>query len=232
MHDIVENLCIRVPKVYDWVKRQVDLPLLSYTNVRDLGFDCEGATGSNDDPCAVLEDPFNVEVLLTNEFGEPTKDVEVSEIKQPHGRTPVEVTLPNGDTITLYKVKVLVKGFFTVEITDRMGHVCVSDAKPFATAQTFFLCAPKGTKLNGKVTTIDGEIGDASLICVGGRFAQLDVSISFCLDVQMEAEVKIEVEGRFCTPRSELPINSCDTVHIPPQCPELFPAHQSDDDFC
>lgn len=54
-----ETLCIKVNKVYDWVTRQVDVPLLAF-NASDLAtgtieFDCEnGGVTPDTDPCAVL----------------------------------------------------------------------------------------------------------------------------------------------------------------------------------
>jgi hypothetical protein len=102
----------------------------------------------------------------------------------------------------------------------------VSDAIPFATVQTFFLCAPPGTTLNSHVSFFES---DANMICDNTSFSQLDISIMICLDVQMEAQVKLEVEGKFCKPRRELPTTlTCSAVQVPPQCPEIFPGDDYD----
>ncbi|MFC3884434.1 hypothetical protein ACFOU2_13340 [Bacillus songklensis] len=233
MHDL-ENLCIRVPKVYDWVNRQVDLPLMSFIGNRGLAklnFDCEGASGSKDDPCKVLGKHTVARCFLSDSEGNPIDSltspaVDIEEIAQPDGRLSVTSTLPNGERVTLQKVKVLVKGFIVIEVSDAHGDTCISDPQPFAVAQTFFLCAPPGTEVVGHITFFEC---DSHLICDNYEFQQLDVSLTFCLDVQMEATVKVEVEGRFCRPRQELPINICDVRQIPPQCPDVFPGE--DDDF-
>jgi hypothetical protein len=227
-----ENLCIRVPKVYDWVSRQVDLPLINFVGKKglaQLNFDCEGVTGGKDDPCKSLGRHTVTRCFLSDSEGNPIDSlaspaVEIKEIVQPDGRLNVTSTLPNGDRVTLQKVKVLVKGFFVIEVSDAQGDVCLSDPQPFAVAQTFFLCAPPGTEVVGDITFFEC---DAHLICDDDDFQQLDVSLTFCLDVQMEATVKVEVEGRFCRPRQELPVTICDVRQFPPQCPEIFPAEDN-----
>ncbi|WP_078555125.1 hypothetical protein [Bacillus alkalicellulosilyticus] len=212
------NVCIHVPKVYDWVTRQVELPLISIDdeNLNDI-FDCVGPT---DDLCAFLENfpGYTVECNLIPDT------IYCDEIKQHNGRQQVEVTLPTGETITLEKVKVLVKGLVNVTIFDATGKpICCSDDIQWATAQTFFLCAPDGTKVDCHITYFQC---DADVICTED-LQQLDISILLCVDVQMETKVKLEVEAAICQPRQELPIEDvvCPPVKFPPQCPELFPGN-------
>ncbi|MEK4381540.1 hypothetical protein NSS70_06520 [Aeribacillus sp. FSL K6-2848] len=231
-HD-TERLCIRVPKVYDWVSRQIDLPQLSFRDLSSIGFDCEGVTGTSEDPCALYDDgPVNVNCYLSDSLGNPVDPnspnaISVTEIVQPQGRQSVVVHLPRDGKITLQKVRVLIRGYIVVTLSDLQGSVtCVSDAIPFATVQTFFLCAPPGTTLNSHVSFFES---DANMICDNTSFSQLDISIMICLDVQMEAQVKLEVEGKFCKPRRELPTTlTCSAVQVPPQCPEIFPGDDYD----
>ena len=231
-----EKVCIKTRKVFDWVTRQVDVPLISISN-GDLNdkFVCR-KNGQKDveDICKFLEkhdlepEDFVVNCFLSDAHGrkiDPVVDNEefiCQEIIQPNGRQPITVTLPSGEEVTLQKVKVLVKGHVTVEILDSMGDVvCKSCPIPFATAQTFLLCAPEGTALDCRITFFEC---DASLVCTSD-FSQLDVSVTLCLDVQMEADVKLEVEARFCKPRKEIEAATlCPTDIFPPQCPEVFPA--------
>ncbi|WLR51617.1 hypothetical protein LC040_01570 [Bacillus tianshenii] len=233
-----EKLCIKVPKVYDWVTRQVDLPLISYTGkeLKRLDFDCNtdptaDSVGSN--ICDILANEGVEDVLvdcfLSDKYGnriDPSRDTSIlcQEIIQPRGREKVNVTLPSGEEVTLEKVKVLVKGFVGVDLVSPTGEVIchLDEGIPFATAQTFVLCAPEGTHVQCHLSFFEC---DASLICTED-FQQLDVSITLCVEVQMEAQVKIEVEGKFCRPRPELPIASalCPTDKFPPQCPDIFPA--------
>ncbi|AMX83265.1 hypothetical protein GS3922_05980 [Geobacillus subterraneus] len=229
-----EKVCIRTRKVYDWVTRQIDVPLRSFsgddlemifptTNCQRTGTMCEFLTAQAMDPQALT-----IRCFLTDAAGNPIDPVVdqdaliCQEITQPNGRQPVNVTLPSGEIVTLQKVKALVKGHVVVQIVSPTGTViCQSSPIPFATAQTFILCAPEGTQLNCHISFFEC---DTSLVCTD-NFAQLDVSITLCLEVQMEADVKIEVEARFCQPREELAeAVLCPTNKFPPQCPDVFPA--------
>lgn len=231
-----EKVCIKTRKVYDWVTRQVDVPLRSFSN-GDLEaiFPESKCPRHGQTVCdffasnGLSAGDFSIRCFLTDDEGnriDQTVDNNAlicQEILQPNGRQPVHVTLPSGDTVTLQKVKALVKGHVVVQVVNANGHVvCESSPIPFATAQTFILCAPEGTTLDCHISFFEC---DASLICTD-NFSQLDVSITLCLEVQMEAEVKLEVEARYCQPREEiLEATLCPTDKFPPQCPEVFPAH-------
>ncbi|AST90654.1 MULTISPECIES: hypothetical protein [Sutcliffiella] len=232
-HKGKETVCIRTKKVYDWVTRQVDVPLISLNNGElDEAFVCKlRGTGNFCDLLAENDidvDTLSVNCFLSDAHGnriDPKVDHKAllcQEIKQPGGRHDVDVTLPNGDEITLQKVKVLVKGHVVVELVDAVGNVvCRTCPIQWATAQTFILCAPEGTKLSCHISFFEC---DASLICTD-EFNQLDVSIVLCLEVQMEANVKLEIEARICRPREEiLEAVLCPVEKFPPQCPEIFPS--------
>ncbi|MDQ0246441.1 hypothetical protein J2S09_004045 [Bacillus fengqiuensis] len=59
----------------------------------------------------------------------------------------------------------------------------------------------------------------------------LSLSVVICKEVQVEAQVKLEVLGRFCQPRSNdiVPTTpappQCPPLTFPPQCPDIFPRH-------
>lgn len=227
-----ETLCIKVNKVYDWVTRQADVPLLAFNDVSTLGFDCPGVTpGLNDDPCAALGGNLTVECFPTDEDGNPIDplapgSILCQEIPQPDGRTSGQFQLPDGTTVTLQKVKVLKKGFIVVRVTNPLGVSCTSEPIPWAVSEKFFLCAPPGTFLQCEITDFEC---DANLICrpVGVtpgtfEFQQLDISINLCQNVQMEALVKLEITADFCQPRPDMPF-ICPPLAFPPQCPTVFP---------
>ncbi|MCK2003958.1 hypothetical protein MZM54_21470 [[Brevibacterium] frigoritolerans] len=56
--------------------------------------------------------------------------------------------------------------------------------------------------------------------------------MTMCKDVQVEAEVKLEVEAKFCGPRPVIPIEEdgfvCPTPRFPQQCPTFFPTLNCD----
>lgn len=142
-----------------------------------------------------------------------------SEIPQIGGRKDVLVSLPNGKTVTLQKVKVLKKGFIVVEVSERNITMLTSPI-PFHVVETLFLCAPAGTSLHFEITDFECE---ASMICdVNQNFQQLDLLISMCQSIHAEAEIKLEIEGILCEPRKEIS-TSCPSIRIPSQCSEVFP---------
>lgn len=213
------SVCISVPKVFDWVTRQVDLPTLSYKEPEVTAlFPCTqqppgpvtlgqflSAVPNYQTVCRVIES-----TLLTNE------------VTNPYGRTEVEISLPNGEDVCLEKVKVLAKGQVEIDILDELGNlICTSERIDFATIQTFYLCAPEGTSIDAFISAgqFDAEImSDAT-------FAQLDISYSFCLDVNVYADVRLEIEAAYCKPRYEFPISDiiCRETKFPPTCPVVFP---------
>jgi hypothetical protein len=233
-----ETLCIKVNKVYDWVTRQADVPLIAF-NAVDLGetlfFDCPGGVtptpGGSDDPCAFLGGNVTVECFPTDELGTPIDPLApgailCQEIPQPEGRASGQFQLPDGSTVTLQKVKVLKKGFIVVRVSNPQGETCTSNPIPWAVSEKFFLCAPPGTFLQCEITDFEC---DANLICrpaptpgAGFVFQQLDISINLCQNVQMEALVKLEITADFCQPRPDMPF-VCPPLAFPPQCPTVFP---------
>ena len=223
-----ENLCIRVDKIYDWVTRQVDIGPLSFTGLSGLEalqFECNGATGLLEDPCDFLNGNNNnlvVTCFFTDEEGVPIDPLKPGTItcEEIGARQDVNVTLPSGQTITLQRVKVLIKGFVVVKISNAQGTLsCTSGPIEFTRVEKFTLCAPPGTTLVCDFSEADC---DANLMCSNSTFQQLDISITLCANVQMEAKVKLEIVGEFCRPRQEIDF-ACPPLAFPPQCPAIFP---------
>jgi hypothetical protein len=222
-----ENVVIHVPKVYDWVTRQVNVPLISFSgkDLYDPEFDKDSKKPFRS-LCEKLVEPVDVTCHLATASGQKidptnTDALIIEELSQPRGRQDVDITLPSGETIVLQRVKVLVKGFVVVEAMDAEGTQVGSEPIPFATVQQFFLCAPEGTELDAHISFFDC---DADLI-ITDQFQQLDISITLCLEVQMEAKVKLNVEAKIAKPREELAVSDvvCPERKFPPQCPEVFP---------
>lgn len=212
------NVCISARKIYDWVTRQLDVPLITLagTDLEDL-FECaNNGFSPPDDLCTFLEAYPNyvTDCEITS--------VSCQEILQPGGRQQVTVNLSTGETITLEKVKILVNGAVRVFIRDNDTLLCRSDEIPFTAVQTFFLCAPENTDVQCRITYSQC---DTDLTCTD-VVQQLNISILLCLDVQSEADVNLEIEAAICKPRKELPIdNIVCPVEFPPQCPEIFPGN-------
>jgi hypothetical protein len=231
--------------LYDWVSRQIDLPLISITGEKldELDFRC-GYKDTINNICDFLDcegiDEYTVECFLSNKFGQPLSIHKAlksgallcKEMEQALGRRDVEIHLPNGKTVILQAVKVLVKGYVGVSVLDATGAVICRTRKGihFATVETFYLCAPKGTHVDCDITSFEC---DAILLCknsVQTEFEQLDLSISLCIDVQMvthrcycSCNCK---KCCHCHSRKELEaVTVCPERKFPPNCPQIFPGH-------
>ncbi len=226
-NSLQHTLCIKVPKVYDWVTRQVDIPIQSFVGEAGLStLNFEGPTGIVINPCEELssDGELSIQCIITDVNGNPvnplTKNaIYCSEIPQKGGRQNVKFMMPEGETITLQKVKVLKKGHFVVRVENSRGKSFTSIPQPFAVVEKFYLCAPEGTYLHCEITDFDC---DATIICTDHSFEQIDVSINLCQNIQTEAIIKLQVEADYCQPRQEL-IFSCPPLYVPPQCSEIFP---------
>jgi alpha-tubulin suppressor-like RCC1 family protein len=140
------------------------------------------------------------------------------EIEQIGGRQNVTVTLPNRRMVILQKVKILKQGFVVVQVSG-MNITMTTAPIPFQVEETFLLCAPTGTHLQCEITDFECEV---RMTCDANQnFQQLDLFISMCQSVQMEADIKLEVEGILCVPRMEIS-TFCSPRRIPSQCPEVF----------
>ncbi|KYG32429.1 hypothetical protein [Alkalihalobacillus trypoxylicola] len=213
------SIVINAEKIYDWVMRPVEVQPISIT-----GADLAGLTTGLFDPTDY--DSF-CEFLTANHPCYTTRcrvledTLYTQEITQPNGRQKVEVTLPNGDTVVLHRVKIVAKGQMEIAIVDENDCFTFNEPVEFFTIQTLYLCAPKGTCVEACI--LEGEC-DAEFVCTE-NFQQLDISVSLCLDVVVTDTVKVEIEASYCHPRNELPINDvvCGTHKRPPNCDVIFP---------
>jgi hypothetical protein len=216
-----ETICIRVPKVFDWVIRQADT-LVSV--LADDVFTC--ASGIT--VCDLGPNP-TLTCFLSDANGNPVDpaapgSIVCTEVIQPGGRETRTVQLPNGETVQLQKVKVLKEGFVAVTATGN-GMTCHTTGIQFVIVEKFFLCAPPGTTVHCTITDFEC---DASLINCGAVASPspanpplLEIHVNMCQSIEMEADVKLEIIANFCMPRQEL-ANACVVTQLP-QCPAVFP---------
>ena len=216
------SVVINVPKVYDWVTRQVDLQTISFREP-ELSNLFPGLIG----PSPAGE---SLDAWLIGHPGYSTvarvleASLYTSEVSNSIDRTSVEVTLPNGDEVELQKVKILGRGLLEVDILDVNENVVLtSNPIEFSTIQTFYLSAPEETTISAFISS--GQ-WDAEVVC-DSAFCQLDIALTFCLDVHVYADVRLEVEASYVKPRHEFPISDIicrHQNHYPaPKSPVVFP---------
>jgi hypothetical protein len=180
------------------------------------------ADGIIHDPCLIGS--FSVNCFLSDSQGnrlDPFAEGSIlcNEIPQPGGRQNVSVVLPSMETVTLQKVKIAKEGFVTVQAIGITEVITVAIV-PFFVAEKFFLCAPPGTVVKCHITEFEC---DSLIRCdANGNLEQVDISITVCQEIQMEAPVKIEIAATTCEPRAEIQV-SCLPVVFPESCPMVFP---------
>lgn len=93
---------------------------------------------------------------------------------------------------------------------------------PVTLVDDVLLCFPEGTVINCNIFEVQCNV---ILNQMFGNTIMVDVLM--CKDIQVEAEVKLEVEAKFCGPRADIPIPEeeavCPVQTFPPQCPAFFP---------
>ncbi|WP_430756063.1 hypothetical protein [Peribacillus frigoritolerans] len=98
---------------------------------------------------------------------------------------------------------------------------------PVSFMDEVILCFPEGTEINCNIFDVQCTVVLNQML---GDMVVLDVTM--CKDVQVEAEVKLEVEAKFCGPRPVIPIEEdgfiCPTPRFPQQCPTFFPTLNCD----
>lgn len=216
------SVVINVPKVFDWVTRQVDLQTISFREpeLSNLFPGLIGPSPGENELCSFLQTvPGYTTVARVLD-----ESLYTSEVTNPLDRVSVEVTLPSGKEVVLEKVKILARGLLEVDILDANENIILtSNPIEFATIQTFYLSAPDDTVVSAFISS--GQ-WDAEVVC-DSAFSQLDISLTFCLDVHVSADVRLEVEASYVKPRLEFPISDLicrnQNYYPNPVSPVVFP---------
>jgi len=209
----LQEECIRVNKVYDWV-----VLANSYRNKIALPDDCralvDAAIRAGQDISFSCIEPVS-----------PAPTCSVVGIRR-------ENIVVGGTTVRVGVVHFVFGA--TVQLT------VFADGTPlctFATTVQFdqevVLCLPEPLDEDNIVCRISAlECNPSGSVLLGGM-VQLDVIV--CVEIQVEAEVKLEVLAKFCSPRpNSIPVPSptpsfrCPPIVFPPQCPPIFPVRNCD----
>ncbi|MCZ0703048.1 hypothetical protein J2T56_001236 [Natronobacillus azotifigens] len=154
------------------------------------------------DLCTLLENGGVVSCYLSDLFGTPVNPFRSSGVlcTIEGEREDVIVTSSEGQEVTLQKVWLKNTGYIVVQVTND-SEQCVSAPIPFSLKESAILCAPEGTDI---VCTVRDFTCDARIQCQNGVYQSIEISLDFCLDVQVIADVVIEISGSSCHPREQL----------------------------
>ncbi|MEB2628191.1 hypothetical protein SOP94_06975 [Peribacillus frigoritolerans] len=197
--------CIRVTKVYDWVV---------LTN-RD-----RNKVQIPEECFAAIEDARHEGNTITATCSEVAGTRSCDFI----GATPANIPSVPGAQIVSLAFHVHIRVIFFCNGAPLPG---CNFVVPVSFMDEVILCFPEGTEINCNIFDVQCTVVLNQML---GDMVVLDVTM--CKDVQVEAEVKLEVEAKFCGPRPVIPIEEdgfvCPTPRFPQQCPTFFPTLNCD----
>jgi len=227
----LQDECIRVPKVYDWVTDAVKTPVKLFFSDRQL----EEIEAALADPSrrplrVIIKTPKLSPLLPLEGRDSDSKHAEQADFfcEKVGEKRHVTVSV-GGSFVKAELVDLLFTANIQVLVVDRFGEIVTKTKTDVSALESFVLCYPDGTELFCKVSKIWARLSNGSLILNGPFPRSIHFDVTFCVDVQVEAEVKLEVLAKFCDPRpndikaSEKSAEQCPTFEFPKQCPDIFP---------
>lgn len=207
------NECIRVPKVYDWVTLNVD-------EVKNVTIpDADLATIQ-----AAIDAGDELSVVVTID---PEADIDVNVFNVVRKIVNINGVDTSIGCAQILKTVTMHISVFTSQLPS--APVPRSLLLSFDTTLQFFeragVCFPDEFTADNIIAHVrSAEAFALTSFPVDGQFI---VQILICQDLQVETEVKLEVLGRFCTPRDNSidcsSSQACNQVTFPQQCPNLYP---------
>lgn len=204
--------CIRVQKVYDWV-----VSANRFRNRYSIPADCRELV----DAAVAAGQDISVQCIEST----ANLNCRIASIRR-------ENILVGGVSVRVGIVRFIFGGNVLVRIFAD-GVLLCDFPVTVQYDQEMVLCLPEPLDADNIVCRI------AALECYPTYSLLLDGSVEldllFCNEVQVEAEVKLEVLAKFCSPRpNDIPVPSptpggfCPPFAFPPQCPAIFPRPNCD----
>ncbi|WJE15696.1 hypothetical protein QRD89_18550 [Halobacillus sp. ACCC02827] len=171
--------------------------------------------------CEILSNGGTITCFLTDADGVPVDTDAPLDLCEAVRRVTIPVTLPNGVVADLQQVTLRKSGFVVLEVTDGET-TCLSEPISFCSVENIILCAPDGTDIVCEVT--DFSCSPCVSCNTEGFVQSIDIFFRICQNVQVVADVTVELTTRLCQPRQAFDVPLCPrNAAIPPQCPVLFP---------
>ncbi|MGY6210921.1 BMQ_0737 family morphogenetic spore coat protein [Cytobacillus firmus] len=222
----VQEECIRVSKVYDWV-----FDAISTDTGITLPDDCAAAVAA-----AVAEGRTPLDVtcevpdvggffpLTPPDTGGNALCTVSSRIERR------EITL-GGRLVEVAIVKVIFTIRPLITIFDSTGAIICQFRPTISESRRLVVCAPEPFTADNVFCRLISLDCDTNFIETGDPDLGLQVMLDICFEIQVEADVKLEVLAKFCYPRPndiELPTNGvCPEFEWPAQC-DFFPRDNCD----
>ncbi|MCM3719153.1 hypothetical protein [Fictibacillus phosphorivorans] len=222
-HNQLQDECIRVQKVYDWVTGALDVRKTVTLTPEQI----EAIEEALDDPSR-RPLRFVAKVPKTNnEANEACEELYLCE--QVGDKRDVTAMLSGGQLTEAQLVELLFTTDVRVQVVDRAGDVVTELMVNASVFESFVLCYPDGTDLYCRITKIFAKIPSGTVLLNSPAPTSIALDITFCIDIQVEAEVKLEVLAKLSAPRENdlSPVEGegemCPPVSFPQQCPDIYP---------
>ncbi|MEW9672491.1 hypothetical protein [Ammoniphilus sp. 3BR4] len=224
--------CIRVQKVYDWVyltnryQNKIQLSEACRPIIEErlaLGHRLTARCSTNPDNFLpvfpLLPKPQPTPTPIVCPGARCDFDVDAA--------TVVRCTAPDGSIVTLNAIPFLFTVCVRVDLIDEnAGNEVICSENVFVQFdEEVALCWQRGLNIQCRILDV---LCNASFRQMGaGAFMEpgIFLTVNVCKEIQVEAEVKLEVLARFCQPRGPV---ECDVTPIEDVCPvlpsNLFPA--------
>jgi hypothetical protein len=226
-HHLQEE-CIRVPKVYDWVfdaittDNGIELPPEYAARVEE---EVEAGRTPLEVTCEVPDVGGFFPLDSPNTCGDAycTVSSRIERREIPVNGTLREVAIVN----VIFTIRPLIK------IYNKNGRRIGSFRPTISESRRLVVCAPEPFTSDNVHCRIISLNSDTNYLETGVPDLGLRVMMDICFEVQVEAEVKLEVLAKFCYPREndiEIPTYvGCPTFEWPEQC-DFFPRDHKDYD--
>lgn len=230
----LQEECVRVPKVYDWVTDTLSTSKTIYFTEEQR----KKIEKTMEDPgcrplrivCETPDVPPLFSLSRSHEYDGWGKDFLCEQVGEKR-----DVTVPlNGEYVDAQVVDLLFTTDVTVKVVDRNGYEVATLKCNTSIFESFVLCYPDGTELMCDITKVLCRIPSGTVLLNGPCPSWFTLEVTFCVDIQVEAEVKLELLAKFCSPRETIEVpememeQQCPTPEFPPQCPDIFPQSSCD----
>ncbi|MCQ6274860.1 hypothetical protein JMM81_07760 [Bacillus sp. V3B] len=232
----LQEECIRVPKVYDWV-----FDAITTDTGINLPEECKEAVAA---AVAAKKTPLDVTCELPESPGFFPLNPPDKKCKDCDDDNDANVSCTVSSRIERREIPVdgvltelaIVKVIFTIRplvtIFDCDGDIICQFCPTISESRRLVVCAPEPFTADNVFCKIIDISCDTNFIETGVPDIGLQIMLDICFEVQVEADVKLEVLAKFCFPRPndiELPTNGvCPPFEWPQQCPDVFPRPNCD----
>lgn len=224
----LQEECIRVHKVYDWV-----VAANQYRNKVPLPDDCrplvDAAIRAGQNITTQCVEPIVPPPFPLVPRPQPTQDLDFSCTVLNIRR---ENIIVNGNIVRVGIVRFLFSATLLVRVFADGTLLCEFPAT-IQFDEEIVLCLPEPLDESNIICRITAvECIPSGNVLLGGM---VELNVLICKEIQVEAEVKLEVLAKFCQPRpNDIPVPSptpsfvCPPITFPPQCPDIFPRRNCD----